>query len=414
VIIESFARILLKLNKKDLKKNLAKKTHHNLRQTLANFTVCGHLTKIGEDKFFNLKPKGFEGRENGYAACKMSVKTALDNTVNGIEISGNEQKEVRLSWKKNDVVDSAMLPWNDRYNEKLIKAASGGAEASLSFAKTIGLYRESYVDRESGETKEHTVRKRLTGYDAVYEIKKAIEDKRLTDETSVYLKGKVKPNTWVRNNNGEIETGKSIKLEADTMTVTAKPIILSELTEEEKAKNATFTMEIVFKEFNKVDETTYMTGIVVGYDFIEEMEFQFKTEALAEGFKKLVAPHMKKGIYPMLLCKGEIRRQVVEEELAEPIDNGLGVDIYGAKRTGQTRQVWVIGFGDINSLDVTSYTVANVDEAKEQLKAYAVDYKAGKDLSVESTEDKETISLGADSYKSNSMNDFEDDDEDWD
>lgn len=361
---------------------------------------------------FNLKPKD-QTRERAFAGCRMSVKTAVDNTVFGIEVSGNEQEKVRYSWKTEEGPVNTEIEWKDRYNQNVINAViPKGVDASLSFAKTIGLERESYKDKD-GQEKQRVVRKQLTGFDAVHELKKAIDSGNLTDETSVYISGNVKPNSFLKTNEttGETSLQKSIKLEAGTVTLTS-PIVFGEMTEDDVKKAAVFNMDVVIKEFNEIDDVIYLTGIYVGYDAIEEMEFKFANPALAKKFQDTFSPHLKKGIYPMIKCEGIIKREVVEEEVTVE-DDGWGERVV-KRRNAPSKQVWLITFGDPETIDTESFTVENVDAAKEQIKAWKDDYKAGRDLRNEETTSTESNSgWGEKTSTEISMNDF-DEDEDWD
>lgn len=262
------------------------KKHHELKQTKAFFTVKGTVTKTEKDDFLNIKPKD-ESRKFAYAGCNLAVKTTVDSTVYGITISGCESENVKYAFAVGDEKKVLEVAWGDRYNNQLINSLLPvGAEPKLNFAKNIGLWRETYTDKNDGKEKEKTVTKQLTAYDSVIELKKAKEEGRFVDGTSVFVSGNVKPNSYsYKDDKWEVHKRKSIKLEAGTLKVT-NPIVLSDLTEEEKMKTANFDIELVIKEFNKNGNEMFVTGILIGYDFIEEMEFKFLEEAVT------LAPHL--------------------------------------------------------------------------------------------------------------------------
>lgn len=404
---------------------MAKKEHHNLKQTNARFSVRGQLQKVGEDKFFNLKPAGGpDGRKKAFAKCTMAVKTSADNVVYGIEISGNEQDTVRYSYKTQEGTQNVDIKWTDRYNEKIVNALiPQGAEAKISFAKSIGLSRETYIDKKDGDKeKERIARKQLTGYDAVLEIKKAVDEGRLADGTSVYIGGNIRPNTFsFKNDDGETITTKRIALEAGSMSLAATPVVFGEMSEEDIDKSSSFVMDVVIKEFNEVDGVIYMTGIYVGYDCIEEIEFKFTTPELANGFKTVFTPHLKKGIYPMIPCAGVIKLETIEEAVTEEVPTGttglLGdFKKYTTTRKGKSKQYFVIGGGDEGRIDLESYTVEKVEEAKEQIKAWKNDFKEGKDVADEVEMTAPAVSLGnISAYASDeTLDDFDNDEELWD
>lgn len=377
---------------------------HSLKQTYGSFTVIGRLTRVGEDGFFNLKPAG-QDREKGYACCRMSIRTTADNTVSGVEVSGNEQDSVKYSYKTDDGYKNIVVPWADRYNKAVIAGAvPHGAEVRLSFGKIVGFERKSFVDKVTGLPKEYVEKKSLTGYDAVYEIKTSVESGKLTDEVSLFISGNIKPQSFEikDKNTGELKHNKSVKLEAERVMLANHPVVFSEMTEEDINQSAIFAMDVVIKEFIELDGVTYLTGIFVDYSSIEEMEFKFATEALAKIFKKKFTPYLEKGIYPMIKCQGQIKREVSEEDV-QLDDDEWGTPVI-KKRKAPSKQVYVITFGDKASIDTETYTIKNVEEAKNQIKAFKVDYKEGKDLTVEAgNEDWGTAMT--------TMDDFE---EEWD
>lgn len=306
------------------------------------------------------------------AKVKFDVATSRNNTVYGIELTGFPKEKVRYSRKTEDGMDNQEIPWNDRYNQKLIETLFGkDAEATLSFAKTVGFERVKYVDeKDGGKEKERTVRKNLTDYDAALEMIKSKKAGVIGDGTPVYVSGKVVPNSWT-DSDGTLK--RSVRLQPDTVTVTA-PIDLDAMDEAAEKKAATFNSEIVVKEFNEVNGEIYMTGILVGYDYIEEVEFKFDRPEVAATFKKNLKP------YTMIKCMGVIKQEAQEEEIVE--DKSLScwgnAEDYSTKRTGKTRMVWKIGVGDPNSIDTESYSEASIEAAKQALKAWKEDYKAGK------------------------------------
>lgn len=379
---------------------------HSLKQTYGSFSIIGRLTRVGEDGLFNLKPAGPD-REKGYACCRMSIRTTPESTVSGVEVSGNEQDSVRYSYKVEDRYENVVIPWADRYNQGLINATvPKGVEPRLSFGKTVGFEKNSFTDKVTGLPKEYVVRKSLTGYDAVYEIKKAVESGKLTDEVSLYIAGNIKPQHFSKTNEstGEVETRKSVKLEAEKVLLANHPVIFSEMTEEDINQSAVFEMDVVVKEFSEVDGVTYLTGIFVDYSSIEEMEFKFVTETLAKTFKKACEPYLKKGIYPMIRCQGQIKREVSEKEVK--VDNDEWGTPIIKTRKAPSKQVYVITYGNRADIDTESYTVANIEEAKLQTKAFKVDYKEGKDLTVETETENEDWGKAT-----TTMDDFE---EEWD
>lgn len=405
---------------------LAKK-HHDLKQTEAKFEVIGLVTRTNDDKFLNIKEKE-NGRKFAYAGCTFAVRTGLDNTVYNISIGGSETENVKYGRKdfSSGQWQSFELKWQDRYDKQMIGSlVPQNTTPNLYFGKRIGLERKKYTDKITGQERERAVMKQLTAYDAVMDIKKAWEDGKFVDGTSVCVSGKVKPNSFLVDVNGQKEKRKNIRLEADMIAV-IKPISLIEIRDDAATTNKTkpianFEIEIVIKDFYEVDGEIYMTGILVGYDYIEEMEFQFQKEQVAKGFKGRFSPLLAQGIYPMICCTGNIQQKFSQENVS--VDTQPKNDMYAfdlgdpdscaviTKRKGNSKTVWMIVGGRESSIDTTSYTAETVEKAKEQLKAYSEDYKRGK-TEVEVKQETQQFDLGTPA-DNNSFDDFEEDDDDW-
>lgn len=407
---------------------MAKKETHDLKQTRMYFSVRGHLTKTGEDGFakFNLKPKGFKdesgkAREFGFAKVGLNIKTSEDNVVYNLELSGNESNNVKYSYTLDGNYNSTEIQWPDRYNKKVIEAViPKDLKYSLQFGKTIGLEHGTYKDKKTGEEKACINRKNVTGYDSVYEVKKAMDDGLLDDESSVYASGSVKPSNFAVGD----EVKKAIKLEVSSFGFTSEPIAFSEMTEEDKTKAASFNNEIVIKEFNVLDGITYMTGIYVGYDDIVEMEYKFYDEEYAQAFRGVMEDYIKKGVYPKIRCTGYIAQERFEEEVeVETADDKLAnlLDPQNKARKvnkGKTVTRWVIEGGDAATLDTETYTVEAVEKAKEICKASAIDNNHGKEideLESTTTEEPDLSMLKGKLNQDIDLNDFgNDNDDDWD
>ena len=305
------------------------------------------------------------------ARVKFDIQTAKDNTIYGIEMTGFPKEKVRYTHKTDDGTKSYELDWKDRYNDKMIKAVCGDAEVSLAFAKTVGFERVKYIDKKDGDKeKERVNRKSLLDYDAATEMVAKKQAGVIGDGTPFYVSGKVIPNSWV---DGDGNIKRSVKLQPDTVTLTGE-INLDEMDEEAERKAATFTSEIVVKEFNELNGETYMTGILVGYDYIEEMEFKFDRPSLAETFKRNVKP------YSCIKCAGVIKQEAMQEEVEENKELSSWGDMgdYSTKRTAKTKMVWKIGAADPNTIDTESYSEEAIEKAKQALKAWKEDFKAGK------------------------------------
>lgn len=345
--------------------------HHNLPTTKSSFKLVGQLTRLNEDKFYTekLSSTGKTMLESYFA-----VKTSNDTTVYGIHLKDMQKDNVKyqLNEKVDGQVVSYPIPWDKRYDKREIERATSGAESSLQFAKYVSLNKD-----KDGKF----VTESLTQYDVIklmYDLKMKGE---LNDGSYVMVKGKFAPNTYVKKPHTPEETVvHSVQLEPSGIYGLNNPTPLDELTEEDKITNCQFSMDVVIKEFNEVDGQTYMTGIIVGYDSIEEMEFRFSSPGLANNFKTL-SP------YTMISCVGYMKTEKQEEKVEEKKAFwGSNEKLYETKNKGFSRLTYFIDGAYSDSIDSDTYNEANIEEAKKALMAFKMDYNAGKENTV--TEEK--------------------------
>ena len=306
------------------------------------------------------------------AKVKFDIQTARDNTIYGIELTGFPKEKVRYTHKTDDGTKSYEVDWKDRYDARIIKAVCGDADVELSFAKTVGFERVKYIDKkDNNKEKERVDRKSLIDYDAAKEMVEKKEAGIIGDGTPLYVSGRIVPNSWV---DGDGNIKRSVKLQPDTITLTGE-INLDEMDEDAERKAATFVSEVIIKEFNEVNGETYMTGILVGYDYIEEVEFKFDRPSMAETFKRKLNP------YDCIKCAGVIKQEIQKEEVVEDKELSSWGDMgdYSSKRTARTKMVWKIGAAEPATIDTESYSEEAIEKAKQALKAWKEDYKAGKE-----------------------------------
>lgn len=261
--------------------------------------------------------------------------------------------------------ESIAIPWKERYNQSVINAASGGREVNLQFGKHIKLEKN-----KDGKF----VIKKMTPFDAIGYIKELKDKKIISDGTSVVVTGNIEINSYMDKESGEVK--RTPKLIVNYISG-VKDINLETLTDEEEKLSSTFDIEVIVKEFYELENVTYMIGIIVGYDFIEEMEFKFDSEKLARQFKTLKP-------YTLIHVYGRIVQEIQEElvKLEDDPWSSDGID-YANKNTGKSKKVFVICKADGNSIDDSVYTEQAIEVGKKQLLAYKEDYKAGKDVSLD-------------------------------
>lgn len=306
---------------------------------------------------------GVRTNENSTLIVRMS-EVMKDNVYYGTNIDGKYQ--------------SYQIPWNDRYNENVIKAVCGTKDATLSFGKKFGLFKEK---TKNGE--ERNVVKTLTTYDTIKEMKKLKDNGTIFDGISVSVNGRVLVNTQSKKENGESINRKYITLEPNDI-YSHKNIDFSQMDENEIKRNSIFDMEIIIKEFNEYNNETILTAYVVGSDFIEEMEFGFTVPKLVKAFKSL-AP------YTMIRVHGTIVQQIQEETIVvedDPFDDGSGSYVVNK---GFSKMLFLIGKGDPETIDSETYTEENIEKAKQALRAYKNDYNAGASV--------ENLEFGDDDYE---------------
>lgn len=336
------------------------------------------LSGTDKDNFFSA---GKSQKGTPFNEVTLNVKANMNTTVYGIKVKGYIQENVYYKiGTANGGTELKTVPWADRDNKNLI-ASSLGEDAELSFKTRVVL--EKNKDGQN-------IEKDMVAYDAAQYIKKLKDAGKVIDGTPVTVSGKIvmSRKTSVDATTGEKTTRKYINLEP-TGIYLSREVDLAALDEKQARTQATFDMEVIVKEFYELENKTYMKAIVVGYDFIEEMEFQFQEPKLAKTFKTLKP-------YTMIRVKGAITSENNQEKIEEDIDDPWCSGDEWKKVTGGSRIVYVIGKGEKDTIDTETYTKEAVEEAIERLVSYQEDYKAGETVEISST--TEELDFGTDEF----------------
>lgn len=357
---------------------------HELRQTKSVFRLRGLLGGLGADKFIeeNATSTG-KKRLNS----RFFVKTTPENNIY-LNLNGFEKSNVYYSYRDGDSYKSVAIPWVDRFNENLIKTQVGDHEATLSFSKRAKI-------EKSGDGKYIT--KDLTDYDMIEYLKKLRDNGTISDGQGVYVSGRVVPPSTYYDKDGNAHT-MSASLDVNAI-YSVENFDFDKMTEEQLATTSEFEMEIIKKECRKIEGKTTMVAYVVGSDYVEEMEFGFEDEGIAETFDKFLTPYSK------ICVKGDITYERQEKE-TEVKTTGIDLDRWQstkAKKTGRTipnqsttgssRRVFVIVNADPNSIDTEAYTKEGIEEAISAIKAH-------KEFNGRTSKPKEqnTLNFGKDKY----------------
>lgn len=344
--------------------------HHDLRQTKTMFQLTGLLNGVDKDKFYVEGETSKTKRKTN--RTRFGIKTTPKCTIFGVGLDGFVMDSVKYA-VAGDFKDQREVSWNDRYSTKVLSATFGDNSYVLNNAKTVAL------DKTVTDDKGKIQKKRLTNYDANAELNTLVSTGKINDETKVFVRGVIKPYTYSNGNKG-------VNLEPSYIGLSSNTTPLEELTEQEVYENSLFEMEIVVKEVAKYDDKWTASAYIVGYDFIEEMDFGFTSDAMAEAFATLKP-------YTMIKCQGMISYVMdsepveVETKKVNMFSSGKfkTVDVENRVGNGGYKMVYLIDSADADTIDTESYSEESVMDAIKALKAFADDNKRGEEKVVETS-----------------------------
>ena len=307
-----------------------KKKGLGLPQTRGSFQIRGKVSGTQKDNFYTEK---ITKTGKPWRSVNFGVEFANGSIVY-LGLNGMERDSVYFS-KRNEEgkTETKAVPWKDRFTF---------AEEGYSIIGTnIGVKR--ILDAKGNEVND---KKRLTEYDACKEI-----SDNLVDDKTVFARGNIEFSSYNDNHQtrfvpSQVSLGKDVDFDAEDFRPTAD-----------------FTQMIVFMGISKSDDGSkfIVSAKIVNYNSIEDAEVIIKDAGLANVFRKNLKPYTSINVWGSI----SVERDTTEVEVN---------DCWGSKNkmervNNPTVRELVIEGADPDTIDVTTYSEAEMDKAIEAVKA---------------------------------------------
>lgn len=341
-----------------------KSAPHDLQQTNGLFTLCGIVS--GTDK------------ENFYKETKTRNDKPFRSVTFGVEFDKDKKEYVSLNgmqrdqvvFKKRETINgqtksvTEKVNWKDRFTFK--KEGYSLIGVHLGLTKT--------TDNNGKEVNEKKV---AVEFDACNEI-----GTHLKDGSSVFVRGKIEFSTYLDKH--------YTKFVPQQISLCSKDI---DFEDEKFESNARFTQTIIFMGIEKSADTEgkfIISGKVVGYNSIEDVEFVTYNSKLAKTLNKALKPYNAIEIY------GNISVTSNAEEVEE--DDEWGESNKMERNNSLFVRELVVTGANKDSIDKTLYSEESVETAIAKLNA-----KANAEKEFDSSEDWGSVNTDSGS----------DDDDEW-
>lgn len=314
-----------------------KSAPHDLQQTNGLFTLCGIVS--GTDK------------ENFYKEAKTKNDKPFRSVTFGVEFDKDKKEYVSLNGMQRDQVVftkretvngqtksvTEKVNWKDRFTFK--KEGYSLLGVHLGLTKT--------TDNNGKEVNEKKV---AVEFDACNEI-----GTHLKDGSSVFVRGKIEFSTY--------QDKHYTKFVPQQISLCSKDI---DFEDEKFESNARFTQTIIFMGIEKSADTEgkfIISGKVIGYNSIEDVEFVTYNSKLAKTLKKALKPYNAIEIY------GNISVTSNAEEVEE--DDEWGESNKMERNNSPFVRELVVTGANKDSIDKTLYSEESVETAIAKLNAKA-------------------------------------------
>lgn len=319
---------------------MAKKRLFELPETKGEIKIRGIVTGTKKEKFFETTT---DSKGRLYNVLKYGVSVNEDSTIY-VENREMKQEDVYF-YKKSEVKGEKGTTKKVPYNNY----KSFAEEGYMLLGMKNGL--EKYFDLETNKEKNKMVT--LPNFDAIEYISEKLED-----DMQVFIRGNIDFGSFA-DKEGKIK--RTTKFVPESVFLTSGIDFESEDYKQQSDFQQTFIfMGIEKDDSDKEDVKFIVSGKVVKYSTIEDVEFIVRDKSLANSFKKFVKP------YTALKCWGVINNKEEKEELE---DNGWGtVNPFEQKFKSFIRELVITGV-DPGSFDKETYSQQNVDAALEAIRA---------------------------------------------
>lgn len=306
-----------------------KKKGLGLPQTRGSFQIRGKVTGTQKDSFYKEK---LTKTDKPWRSVSFGVQYADDATI-FVGLNGMERDFVYFSKKEDNKIVTKEVPWKERFTFAEKDYSLIGVNLGVSKIKDI-------------KGNEVNDKKRVTDYDACKEIAD-----NLTDNQTVFVKGNIEFGTYNEKHTtkfvpSQVSLGKDIDFEAEDFN----PL-------------ADFTQVIVYISTTPNEDKTRATvaAKIVNYDSVEDAEFIITDMNLARMFNKNLKP------YTSIKVWGNISVEKNTEEVTTT--DCWGTENNMEKVNAPTIRELIITGADPETIDMTTYTEAEIDKAIEAARA---------------------------------------------
>ncbi len=325
------------------------KTKHGLPETKGSFKLVGTVTGVRKEDFFGQKPTKKEDLRN---TVKFGVKTSSENEI-PVQIADQERDSVyffrREDKDKGIEKNTKAVPWADR--------KSFEEEGYQLIGTNIGIEK---VENEKGKMVND--KKSLHPFDAAEYLDHLATEGVFKDEMPIRAMGDIEFSSF-DSNDGKIRFKR----------FTANKIYNSQVDFEadDFLEESDFKQKFVYMstEMKKEDGTNYaiVSGKIVTYSTIEDVEFIIRNKKLATNFQKKLKP------YTSIVVFGKVfNKAIVEEVEASDDDWGGEADPFDNAYSSRKLEMEITGI-KTDDIDVKTYTEANIREAMRADEEFGAD-----------------------------------------
>lgn len=310
----------------------------NLPETKGQVQIKGIVTGTKKDKFFETTSDS-NGRL--YNNLKFGISVSEDST---IYLENREMKQENVYfYKKSEVKGEKGTTKPVPY----AKYKDFNEDGYVMLGMKNGL--EKTVD-EDGKEKNKLVT--LPNFDAVEYM-----SKQLQDDMAVFVKGNIDFGSYT-NKEGDVK--RSTKFVPESVFLSSGVDFNAEDYKPQADFEQTFIFMGIEKDDSEKEDVKFtVSGMVVKYSTIENVEFIVRDTGLAKSLKKFIKP------YTALKAWGIINNKEEKEELE---DAGWGeTNPFDKKFKSFTRELVITGV-DPSSFDKETYTQEEVDKALKAIR----------------------------------------------
>lgn len=339
---------------------------HGLPQTTGNFRVRGEVIGTSKENFFKTSIQKNKLQRN---TISFAVKSSIDNEVY-VEVSDSEKEKAYFfkSNGKGEKGEVKSIAWSKRTAPIRNKKGVLESPPIIDFDENENLVLNNYIENENGfnaigvsvgllkDESGKNVTKTFLDYDAAEVLSVLIEE-----GSSILIVGET--------DFSSMETNEGIKR---YKKLRIKKIYNSAVNfeAEDFKEESVFQQRFIFTgiepakkdgEVDKEDRRWIVSGKIINYNSIEDVEFVIRKPELAKNYKKRIKP------YTAITVSGRINNRR-EEEIVVNEDDWGGEEVYEVVNSPRKFEFEIVS--GASNIDATTYTEAVLNEAFKPQEEY--------------------------------------------